>query len=104
MSSAKTAVSPVWFVYLVRNASGQLYTGISTDPARRLLEHGAGKRGARALRGKGPLALVFHAEVGSRSQASVLEARIKKLDRARKLQLVGGELDLQCLAGQAAEE
>lgn len=92
-----THVVPVaakpWFVYLVSTARGMLYTGISTDPERRLREHQGGLRGARSLRGKGPLQLVFQWPAGSRSEAGRLEARIKKLERRLKLQLVNAELD-----------
>ena len=28
-----------WFVYILRCADGSLYTGIATDPERRLQEH-----------------------------------------------------------------
>lgn len=42
----------LWHLYLLRTASGMLYTGITTDVARRLTQHQAGK-GAKALRGKG---------------------------------------------------
>jgi putative endonuclease len=86
-------------VYLVSTAAGVLYTGISTDPERRLQEHGTGTRGSRALRGKGPLQLVFRKEAGTRSAASKLEARIKKLSRAQKLQLICGTLDWAEFAG-----
>jgi putative endonuclease len=41
-----------WFLYLVRTADNALYTGITTDVARRFLQHQTGK-GAKALRGKG---------------------------------------------------
>lgn len=77
-----------WFVYVLRTARGVLYTGISTDPERRLKEHETGARGARSLRGKGPLALVWQCGVPGRSTASKLEARIKRLSRAQKLELV----------------
>lgn len=83
-----------WFVYLVRCRDNSLYTGIATDVQRRLQEHAGAPRGARYLRGKGPLELVFHAEAGDRSRASRLEARIKQLPRAQKLRLVAGELNL----------
>jgi putative endonuclease len=86
-----------WQVYIVLTAAGLLYTGISTDPARRVQEHETGKKGARSLRGKGPLKIVFQASVADRSAASILEARIKRLDKARKLQLISGELTLSCL-------
>ena len=76
-----------WWLYVVRTAGGSLYSGISTDVARRLQEHEAGV-GARSLRGKGPLALVASWRVGTRSEALTLEARIKQLPRARKLALL----------------
>lgn len=64
-----------------------LYTGITTDVTRRLGQHQTGK-GAKALRGKGELALVFHCVAGDRSLASKLEIRVKKLSKAQKELLV----------------
>ena len=69
---------PVWYLYLLETAKGALYTGITTDVARRLVEHDAG-RGAKALRGRGPLVLVHHEVVGSRAEALRLEAAVKRL-------------------------
>ena len=87
-----------WFVYLIRTGSGNLYTGISTEPIRRLAEHQSGAaKGAKSLRGKGPLQLVFSARVKDRSAASVLEAKIKKLSKSRKEALVSGQLPLSSL-------
>jgi putative endonuclease len=83
-----------WQVYIIRTAAGLLYTGISTDPLRRLQEHEWGKKGARSLRGKGPLQIVFQIAAADRSMASTLEARIKRLSRAQKLLLIGGMLSL----------
>lgn len=83
-----------WQVYIVLTAAGLLYTGISTDPLRRLQEHESGKKGARSLRGKGPLQIVFLAPAADRSAASILEARIKRLRKAQKLQLISGALRL----------
>jgi putative endonuclease len=73
-----------WSVYLLRCGDGTLYTGIATDVERRLAEHVAG-RGARYTRGRGPLVLLGARVVGTRSEALREEARIKALDRARKL-------------------
>ncbi|QJQ97085.1 GIY-YIG nuclease family protein [Halomonas sp. PA5] len=69
---------------MVETAAGALYTGISTDVARRFEEHCHGRRGARALRGKGPLRLVHEESVGSRGEALRLEAAIKRLTAERK--------------------
>lgn len=76
-----------WQLYIVRTAAGVLYTGITTDVVRRIEQHQSG-RGARALRGKGPLQLMFHCEAGDRASASRLEYQVKQLTRQRKLQLV----------------
>lgn len=81
-------------VYMVRAARGGLYTGITTDVERRLAEHRNGRRGARALRGKGPLALVFHEEVGDRSVATRVEYRVKKLSPVDKEALAAGRSSL----------
>jgi putative endonuclease len=40
-----------WFLYLIRTADNRLYTGITTDVARRFCQHQDGK-GAKALREK----------------------------------------------------
>ncbi len=71
-------------VYLVRCRDGSLYTGIAIDVARRIAEHEDSRRGARFLRGKGPLTLVFQREIGDRSLASKIESRIKRLPKAEK--------------------
>lgn len=82
-----------WCLYLVRTGSGTLYTGISTDPERRLREHEGSPRGARALRGRGPLELVYVLPVRDRSEASRLEAAVKRLDRRGKEALIAGHID-----------
>lgn len=87
--------SPCWSLYLVRMASGQLYCGISTDVERRFAEHCAnGAKTARALRGRGPLALVYQTAVGAHGDALRAEMRVKKLPKAEKDKLVCGERPL----------
>ena len=81
-----------WYVYLLRTRNGALYAGITTDTDRRLKEHHEGGKGAKSLRGKGPLELVYRAQFGNRSIASVLEARIKKLTKVQKEALIAGVL------------
>jgi putative endonuclease len=79
-----------WFVYIVRCRDGSLYTGITTDVPRRLAQHrGSDGRGARYLRGKRPLRLVFRKAVGSRGLALRVESRIKRLTKSRKERLIG---------------
>lgn len=88
----------IWFLYLVRMASGSLYCGITTNVERRFAEHcSSGPKCARALRGRGPLTLAFQHEVGDHGQALRLEHRVKKLPRAEKERLLRGERELPLL-------
>lgn len=78
-----------WHVYIVRTRLDTLYTGIATDVQRRLAEHESGTHpGAKYLRGKGPLELVFVYRAGGRDLASRIEHRIKSLSRGAKNQLL----------------
>ena len=71
-------------IYLIECSDGSLYTGIAIDVERRLDEHRNSPRGAKFLRGKGPLKLVFRRELGDRSLATRIEARVKRLPRTVK--------------------
>ena len=77
-----------WSVYLVRCRDDSLYAGIALDVNRRIEEHCEGKRGAKYLRGRGPLELVMRRELGDRSLALKVELRIKKLSRKAKKNLI----------------
>lgn len=69
---------------MLRCGDGSLYTGIATDVQRRIGEHNLGKRGAKYLRGRGPLELVYEKVVGDRSVATRIEHCIKQLPRIEK--------------------
>lgn len=84
-------------LYIVRCADGTLYTGIAADVTRRLAEHEEGVRGARFLRGRGPLEIVFEEVAGDRAAASRLEYRVKRLSRSQKLELIAGRRQLRDL-------
>lgn len=73
-----------WSIYLLRCADGSLYTGIATDVSRRLMEHAESEKGAKYLRGRGPLELVFRQEIGDRGLALKVEHRVKRLPKADK--------------------
>lgn len=78
-----------WYVYIVECADGSLYTGITTDVSRRLLEHNYSFKAAKYTRSRRPVRMVWSKEVSDRSHASKEEYRIKKLSRKKKLDLIG---------------
>jgi len=78
-----------WHLYVVRCQDGSLYTGITTNVARRFAQHQEDKgEGAKYLRGRRPLTLVFQKKLGSRSLALGVESKVKKLSKARKEELI----------------
>jgi putative endonuclease len=79
-------MSDAW-VYVLRCADGSLYTGWSTDVARRLQRHNAGTA-SRYTASRLPVELVYEAAMEDRSAAMREEARIKTLDRRQKLALI----------------
>jgi putative endonuclease len=75
--------SSSWFLYIIRCADGSLYTGISTDVARRIEKHNAGK-GASYTKGRGPVQLILQEGPLTESFARKCESAIKKLTRKEK--------------------
>ncbi|WP_394132915.1 GIY-YIG nuclease family protein [Shewanella maritima] len=80
-----------WFLYVIQCANGHLYTGVTTDVARRFKEHQSGKKGAKFLQGKGPLTLVYQESQTNRSEAQKREAAVKKLPRVKKLAMINSQ-------------
>jgi len=78
-----------WFLYIIRCKDNSLYTGITTAVERRFAEHQekSGK-GAKYLKGRGPLLLVYTEEVGTKSNALKRELIVKKLSKTAKEELL----------------
>ena len=72
-----------WFVYLIRTASLTLYCGITVDLQRRFEQHSKG-HGAKYLRGKAPLKLVWHSDAMTHREAAQTEHEIKSWSKAKK--------------------
>jgi len=79
--------SQAWFLYALRCADDTLYTGVTTDLARRVSEHNRG-RGARYTSGRRPVRLIGAWPFEDRSAAQQAEAQFRRLPRRRKLQHV----------------
>ena len=76
------------WVYMLSCADGSLYTGWSTDVERRLARHRSG-RASRYTASRLPVELALALPMADRTAARREEARIKGLDRAGKLALIG---------------
>ncbi len=76
-----------WSVYLIRNNRNALYCGVTNDVERRLRQHQDGK-GAKALKGKGPLILEWTMSFESKVVAMRAEYFIKRLTKNKKELLV----------------
>jgi putative endonuclease len=72
-----------YYCYILKCADGTLYTGWTTNPARRLEEHNAG-RGSRYTRSRLPAELVYIEKQPDRSAAMRRESAIKRLSHAKK--------------------
>lgn len=78
-----------YFVYIAKCRTGTLYTGITTDLERRILQHnGELKGGSIYTSARRPVQLVYSEACASRSEALKRECDIKKLPRNKKLLLI----------------
>ena len=74
-----------WSVYIIRCDDSTLYTGISTDVARRLQEHRSGDwKAAKYTKSFSSIQLVYEILIGDRSLAAKIEYQIKKLPKQKK--------------------
>lgn len=76
------------YVYIVRCADKTLYTGYTTDVAKRVKEHNDSKKGAKYTSSRRPVALAYTERFDTVNEALRREAAIKKLSRVEKLALL----------------
>ena len=78
-----------WYVYIVLCRDKSLYTGITTNVVRRVQEHNNDNvKGAKSLKGKRPVKLVYKEEFDLQTEARKREAAIKNWKRKNKLNLI----------------
>ncbi len=75
------------FVYIVTCVDGTLYTGYTTDVARRITEHNGTTTAAKYTRGRRPVKLFHSEKLATRGHALRREAEIKKMSRVEKLNI-----------------
>lgn len=76
------------YIYIIQCADGTLYTGWTLDLDSRMEAHNSGA-GAKYTRGRGPVRLLYSEAFETKSEALKRENQIKKLKRAKKMQLMG---------------
>ena len=88
-----------YFVYIVRCSNGAYYTGYTNDLNKRITLHNSGK-GAKYLRNKLPVTLVYAKKYRYYKSALNRERNIKKLTRQQKEELIRiYEINNQCNCG-----
>ena len=76
-------MSKPWHLYIARCKNGSYYTGITTNVKRRLFEHN-NKIGAKSLKGKLPVELVYSQSFENQIEAARREREIKGWSRKKK--------------------
>ena len=78
-----------YHTYILRCADSTLYTGITTDMGRRVIEHNTDdKKWAKYTRTRRPVELVYSENHDNRSEASKREFEIKQLSKKDKESLI----------------
>ena len=75
------------YTYLLRCADGTLYCGWTDNLEKRLAAHNSGKA-SKYTRSRLPAELVYYEVFETRQEAMSREARIKRLSRREKLNLI----------------
>ena len=78
----------MYYLYILRCQDKTLYSGITVNLDRRLIEHNSSKLGAKYTRARRPVKLVYSKKYHNRSTASKAEVKIKKMTRQEKLNLI----------------
>lgn len=83
----------MYYTYMLRCADGSLYTGITTDPARRFAQHtGKLRGGAKYTASRRPVCMEAIWRAPGHTAAAQLEARIKTLTKTEKEQRIRGHV------------
>ncbi|MDB5194051.1 MAG: endonuclease [Parcubacteria group bacterium] len=77
-----------YVVYILECSDGSLYAGATNDLKKRLVEHNAGKRGAKYTRARRPVVLRYSKSFRTLARARAYEAEIKRMKREEKIVLI----------------
>jgi len=85
-----------YYVYMVQCQTGAYYTGFTNNLNRRIAEHNSGK-GAKYLKGKGPVECVYSKEYRYYKSALRRERELKRFSRPQKEKLIKQYMRLKSL-------
>ena len=74
--------------YVLRNAGGRFYVGVTEDVARRLQQHNRGE--SRWTKRRGPWSVVWQSQDLSLTEARKLENRLKRQGRGKGFHTITG--------------
>ncbi len=75
-------------MYILECSDKSLYSGITTDLERRVLEHNTSLKGAKYTKMRRPVVLMYSEKYKTRSEALKREYQIKQLKREEKVNLL----------------
>ena len=76
-----------WLVYMLECSDNSIYTGITNNLENRLKKHQSGD-GAKYLRGRLPIKIIYKELFINRSEATKREIYIKKMSKKEKKNLI----------------
>lgn len=85
----------IYYLYLLQCADKSIYTGITTDIARRFSEHKRGLGGSYT-RSHAVKKILYSERCGSRSAALKREAEVKSWPRMKKLRFLKNRIGIKC--------
>ncbi len=77
-----------YYLYILRCADSTLYTGITTDLDRRIVEHNTSEKWAKYTRMRRPVESMYSEVFLSRSDACKREYAIKQMTKTQKEKLI----------------
>ena len=77
-----------YYLYIVECSDKTLYTWITIDIKRRIIEHNTSNKWAKYTKIRRPVKLVYKKIYENKSTASKAEYRIKKMNRKEKLEII----------------
>lgn len=78
----------MYYVYIARCKDNSLYTGFTSNVEKRIIEHNTSIRGAKSVKGKLPVELVYKEALGNLSEALKREREIKGWRKDKKEKLI----------------